>query len=122
MRPGKLVRDLDLDRSVVLLGPRSDIELIYPAFDVLTLCSIDGEGFPNVLCEAMACDVPCVATDVGDSAEIIGDCGLIVPRRDPQALAQRMATLLERRIAVSDRECAFAGCCALQPAADVRAL
>ncbi len=78
----KLVRDLDLDRSVVLLGPRSDIELVYPAFDVLTLCSTAGEGFPNVLCEAMACDVRCVATDVGDSAEIIGDCGLIVPMRD----------------------------------------
>jgi glycosyltransferase involved in cell wall biosynthesis len=90
------VRDLDLDRSIVLLGPRSDIELIYPALDVLTLCSIYGEGFPNVLCEAMACNVPCVTTDVGDSAEIIGDCGLIVPLRDPQALAGAWQTLLER--------------------------
>src|SRR5262249_23592124 len=46
----KLVRDLDLDREIVLLGPRSDIELIYPAFDLLTLRSIAGEGFPNALC------------------------------------------------------------------------
>ena len=76
--------------------PRSDIELVYPALDVLTLCSIAGEGFPNVLCEAMACDVPCVATDVGDSAEIIGDCGLIVPLRDPQALAGAWRALLEK--------------------------
>ena len=91
----KQVRDLDLDRSIVPLGPRSDIELIYPALDVLTLCSTAGEGFPNVLCEAMACNVPCVATDVGDSAEIIGDCGLIVPLRDPQALAGAWQTLLE---------------------------
>jgi glycosyltransferase involved in cell wall biosynthesis len=91
-----LIRDLDLDRSIVLLGPRSDVELIYPAFDVLTLCSIYGEGFPNVLCEAMACDVPCVATDIGDSAEIIGDCGLIVPLRDPQALVGAWRTLLEK--------------------------
>ena len=91
----RLVRTLDLERSIVLLGPRSDVELIYPALDVLTLCSIYGEGFPNVLCEAMACDVPCVATDVGDSAEIIGDCGLIVPRRDPEALAQAWQRLLE---------------------------
>jgi glycosyltransferase involved in cell wall biosynthesis len=92
-----LVRSLGLEKSIVLLGPRSDIELIYPALDVLTLCSTHGEGFPNVLCEAMACDVPCVATDVGDSAEIIGDSGLIVPRRDPQALAGAWHTLLEER-------------------------
>jgi glycosyltransferase involved in cell wall biosynthesis len=92
----ELLLSLDLDRSVVLLGRRSDIELIYPALDVLTLCSIYGEGFPNVLCEAMACDVPCVATDVGDSAEIIGDCGLIIPRRDPDALANAWRAMLEK--------------------------
>jgi len=92
----KLVRALDLDRNIVLLGRRSDIELIYPAFDLLTLCSIAGESFPNVLCEAMACDVPCVATDIGDSAEIIGDCGLIVPERDPEALTRAWHTLLEK--------------------------
>jgi glycosyltransferase involved in cell wall biosynthesis len=92
----ELVRSLNLDARVLLLGPRPDIELIYPTFDALTLCSIYGEGFPNVLCEAMACDVPCVATDVGDSAEIIGECGVIVPRSDPQTLAGAWHTLLER--------------------------
>ncbi len=91
----ELVGSLNLDRRVVLLGRRPDIELIYPTFDALTLCSIGGEGFPNVLCEAMACDVPCVATDVGDSAEIVGNCGLIVPRREPQALAHAWRTLLK---------------------------
>jgi glycosyltransferase involved in cell wall biosynthesis len=89
-----LVRSLDLERSIVLLGPRSDIEMVYPALDVLTLCSIYGEGFPNVLCEAMACDVACVATDVGDSAEIIGDRRWIVPKRDPQALTGAWRRLL----------------------------
>jgi glycosyltransferase involved in cell wall biosynthesis len=92
-----LVGSLKLDRRIVLLGGRSDIELIYPTFDALTLCSVGGEGFPNVLCEAMACDVPCVATDVGDSAEIIGDCGLMVPTRDPEGLAAAWHTLLEKR-------------------------
>jgi glycosyltransferase involved in cell wall biosynthesis len=91
-----LIRTLDLSCRIVLLGPRPDIELIYPTFDVLTLCSTYGEGFPNVLCEAMACDVPCVATDIGDSAEIIGDSGLIVPLRNPKALAQAWRTLLEK--------------------------
>ena len=92
----KLVRALDLDRNIVLHGPRSDIELIYPVFDLLTLCSIAGEGFPNVLCEAMACDVPCVATDIGDSAEIIDDCGLIVPKGDHGALARAWHVLLAK--------------------------
>jgi len=92
----ELVRSLGLERGTVLLGPRSDIELVYPALDVLTLCSIAGEGFPNVLCEAMACDVPCVATRIGDSAEIIGDCGRIVPLRDPKSLADAWRALLER--------------------------
>jgi len=90
-----LLSSLDLDRRVVLLGRRSDIELIYAALDVLTLSSIYGEGFPNVLCEAMACDVPCVATKIGDSAEIIGDCGRIVPPRDPEALADAWGAMFE---------------------------
>jgi glycosyltransferase involved in cell wall biosynthesis len=90
------IAKLGLDRRVFRLGRRTDMEMIYPALDILTLCSIYGEGFPNVLCEAMACGVPCVATDIGDSAEIIGDCGAIVPMRNPDSLAQGWQTLLER--------------------------
>lgn len=99
-----LVSSLALERSVVLLGRRSDIELIYPAFDVLTLCSIAGESFPNVLCEAMACDIPCVATKIGDSAEIIGDCGRIVPPGDLDALADAWRAMLERGRRFGDGE------------------
>jgi glycosyltransferase involved in cell wall biosynthesis len=110
----RLVRTLDLERNIVLLGPRSDVELIYPALDVLTLCSIYGEGFPNVLCEAMACDVPCVATDVGDSAAIIGDSGLIVPRRDPEALARAWHALLEKRPVIESVRSRVAACYSLE--------
>jgi glycosyltransferase involved in cell wall biosynthesis len=97
----ELVRSLDLNGRVVLLGHRPDVELIYPTLDALTLCSIYGEGFPNVLCEAMACGVPCVTTKVGDSAEIVGDCGLIVPPRDPEALARAWCSLLDKKSSIT---------------------
>jgi glycosyltransferase involved in cell wall biosynthesis len=86
------IATLQLERHVILLGRRPDMANVYPALDILTLCSIYGEGFPNVLAEAMACGVPCVTTDIGDSAEIVGDCGVIVPMRDPEALGRGWRT------------------------------
>lgn len=79
-----------------LLGERKDTHDLMNALDVLTVTSRWGEAFPNVIGEAMACGTPCVATDVGDSRQIIGDYGKIVPAGNPELLAQAvLATLKE---------------------------
>jgi len=75
-----------LDGACHLLGERTDVARVTAALDVATSSSIT-EGFSNTLGEAMACGIPCVATDVGDSAATIGATGRVVAPRDPDGLA-----------------------------------
>lgn len=76
------------------LGLRNDIHRLMQALDVLCQSSWS-EAFPNVLGEAMALGIPCVATAVGDSRSILGDCGVLVPPRDSDALARGMIRLAD---------------------------
>jgi len=76
-----------------LLGQRNDIHHLMAALDVLASPSI-GEAFSNVLGEAMACGVPCVVTDVGDSAYIVGETGHVVASGDMTGLAAAIESLL----------------------------
>ncbi len=77
-----------------LLGIRYDIEKIAAGLDIASLVS-HGESFPNVVCEAMACGVPCVVTDVGDAAAIVGATGMVVPPGDPVALARAWSQVMD---------------------------
>lgn len=95
--PDDLVRAIraSLPNDRVTLAPeRHDLPAWLPGLDVLVLSSAWGEGFPNILGEAMACGVPCVATNVGDSVHIIGDTGHAVQPRDPAGLADAILQLL----------------------------
>ena len=73
-------------QRIHLIGPRRDMPQVYPAFDIKTLTSAFGEGLPLSLAEAMACGVPGVATDVGDSRAVVEGTGHCVPISDPAAL------------------------------------
>lgn len=83
-----------LDECLVWAGEIEDMRAAYSAFDV-SVSSSYGEGFPNCIAEAMACETPCVVTDVGDSALIASRYGRVVPPRDPSALAQAIERMLE---------------------------
>jgi glycosyltransferase involved in cell wall biosynthesis len=80
---------------VRLLGAREDIHRIMAGLDIACSSSAFGEGFCNAIGEAMACGVPCVVTDTGDSAEIVGKTGKVVRPRDSKALANAIGEFIE---------------------------
>jgi glycosyltransferase involved in cell wall biosynthesis len=82
-----------LSGRLFLLGFREDVARVTAALDIATLSSF-GEGFPNAIGEAMACGIPCVVTDVGDSAFLVGDCGEVVPPGDMQGLLEAWKKIL----------------------------
>lgn len=90
------IHQLGLDDSFLILGHRNDINSLLNGFDVFTLPSLR-EGFPISLLEAMACSLPIVATNLSGIQEALqAGSGLVVPCRDPGALAQAILTLREK--------------------------
>lgn len=87
------LRAAGVERRTHLLGVRTDMPQLYAALDVVTLSSC-GEAFPNVIGEAMSSGVPCVVTDVGDCAFIVGETGIVVPPKDPVRLAEGWLRLI----------------------------
>lgn len=90
----KMIGQLGLSGRIFLLGERTDTPQLTAGMDI-ACCSSAYEGFSNTIGEAMACGVPCVVTDVGDSAYLVGDTGLAVPPRNPQALAHAIGQLID---------------------------
>jgi glycosyltransferase involved in cell wall biosynthesis len=90
----QFIEKLGMSEKVFLLGERHDIPRITAALDIAA-CSSLAEGFPNVIGEAMSCGIPCVVTDVGDSAWLIGDSGMVVPPRNHGALCEAWLKMIE---------------------------
>lgn len=94
-----LIKELELEEYVTLLGRRSDIPQLLSQADIFVLAS-KFEGFGLVVAEAMACECYVVATDSGGVAEVMGNTGKLVPIQNSQALADA----LENTIALSSKE------------------
>ncbi|QJB56593.1 glycosyltransferase [Pseudodesulfovibrio sp. zrk46] len=88
-------RELGLEQSLIWAGHIGDMPSVYSALDVTCLTS-SGEGFPNALCESMACGTVCISTDVGDAAQIVGEIGQVVPSGQPVALGEALCSLLRQ--------------------------
>jgi glycosyltransferase involved in cell wall biosynthesis len=105
---GKL-RQAQLVDRFILGGERVDMACLLPGLDIAVNSSLS-EGFSNTLAEAMMSQVPCVATDVGDSAVIVGTTGRVVRPSAPAEMASALTELIllsseeRRRLGVRARE------------------
>ena len=100
-----LAREIGVDDIVRWTGSRQDLRAVYSALDVLCSSSVFGEGFSNAVGEALACGTPCVVTDVGDSAALVGGLGRVVPAGDPSALGDAISEALRTRSAAHSAAC-----------------
>ncbi|MBI3780859.1 MAG: glycosyltransferase [candidate division NC10 bacterium] len=94
-----LAKGLELESDVLFLGSRPDVPRLLALMDVVVLPSLE-EGFPNAVLEAMAARKPVVASRVGGVPEAVvhGETGILVPPKDPAALAEAIRWLLEHPV------------------------
>lgn len=99
----RLIPDPEMLERCLLLGLRDDVASLTRALDIACNISVASEGFSNAIGEAMASAVPCIVTDVGDSAEIVGKGGLVCAGTDSGAIASEMLRLVRGGPALRSR-------------------
>lgn len=93
-----LAGELQISKHIIWVDFCMDVSPLYCALDLLVSSSAYGEGFSNVIGEAMASGVPCVVTDVGDSAWLVGDLGEVVPPKNSIAMADAIQRMVEQKL------------------------
>jgi glycosyltransferase involved in cell wall biosynthesis len=105
----RIISKSKVSENIFLLGQQEDIMKIMHSMDVFVLPSLS-EGFPNVLGEAMACGISCIASDVGDCREIIGNTGIMLNSIDKDELKKSIEKFIlfdantRRKMSVLSRE------------------
>jgi len=91
-----LIDTYGLRENIILLGRREDIPSLLSAADIYVSSSL-GESFSNAIGEAMACELPCIVTDVGDSKLILGDAGKVIEPKDCIALCNAILSYINAK-------------------------
>jgi glycosyltransferase involved in cell wall biosynthesis len=100
----RLIEAFGVGGSVRFVGSIDDVQRAYNALDLVVSASTRGEGFPNVLAEAMSCGVPCISTNAGDSAIILGDKFRVFDKSAPVQMAAVISKMIKERGVLPDLE------------------
>lgn len=91
----KSIIDMIPQNQILIIDNTEDVKKYYNIFDLLILCSAWGEGFPNVLGEAMSSELCCISTPVGDTPDILEDVGYLVPLDDVDFLIEKVKNCMD---------------------------
>jgi glycosyltransferase involved in cell wall biosynthesis len=90
-----IIKGYNLENHVLLNGISNNIKEFFGVIDLYFMTSSYGEGFPNVIAEAMACGIPCISTNVGEAINIINSLGSIVEPQRPEMYADEIIKFLK---------------------------